>query len=167
MDEGFTLVDIQNTRPVTPSNLRILGLDGNEMSAGTITSSMITLKPELSDPDPNTIITVFINFSSATLSNFTSPTLDDADSKGNAACASGTPYNACASKVWYAQSYSGDYSSTPYKPSIVITGLKNGNDYQAQTIALDNIGNRTDPSPTEALPGANMGEGSFGEGSYQ
>jgi hypothetical protein len=167
MDEGFTVVDMQNTRPVVPSNLRILGMDGNEISSGTITSSLITLKPELQDPDPNTVITVFVNFSSDALSTFVSPTLDDADSKGHPACASGTPYNACTSKVWYAQSYSGDYSKDPYKPSIVITGLKNGKDYQAQTIALDTIGNRTDPSQTEALPAANMGEDNFGGGSYQ
>ena len=137
-DEGLTIADIENKTPPTPSNLQLFTLDG-QVITGAITTQSISLKPEVNDPDPDSILTIFVNVTSDTFSENMSPTLKDADGKGNAACASGTPYLACVSGIWYEQSPAGDYSQTPFNPTIVINGLQNGSDYKAQMIVKDNL----------------------------
>jgi hypothetical protein len=97
------------------------------------TQSEVRLHAAANDPDASEVLTLYFQFI-PNASSFTTATTQPAS-----ACAWGTAYNSCSSKVWFVStSTPGNYSVTPYSATTSITGIPDSSSgYKWQSIACD------------------------------
>lgn len=151
--EGTNTVQIAGGSINDPTNLQVYASDTTTIiTNGSSGDKTVVLKPSVAHSEANKRITVFINLTSGTLSSYATPLTTNADGLGNPACTSGTTYTACTSKIWYAQSALGDYTSTPYQPTITIPGLPEETSFKVQATASDAFPvAETDTYPTDTM----------------
>ncbi len=103
------LVVTTNYAPQSPTSLDQLDSNNISITNGSwITDDSIKLKASALDNDTSEVLTLYFELLPAG-STFSSPT-----GVPTSVCASTTPYNACASKIWAITSPLGDYSATPF-----------------------------------------------------
>jgi hypothetical protein len=126
-----------NTAPGSPSNLGQYR-DSNSLSIGNrtwINESGVKLNARASDPNLGEVLTLYYEFVQAS-STFTSLT-----SEPTGACSSGTAYDACASKIWFVSSPSGDYRYNPFVATNTILSVPDSAvGYKWQVISCDDSG---------------------------
>ncbi len=137
-----------NTAPSNPSNLGQYRDDGVTVISNQswINENNVLLRAQATDPDINEVIKLYFELI-PNADSFTTATSEPAS-----ACAYGTAYNSCASKIWVATSSVGFYRYDAFIGTTSITSIPESSaGYKWQVMACDNSG----ACSAWVVPGAN------------
>jgi len=136
--ETFYSISLEGSLNATPVDAYSLdqrnASDVLMANAEVTANNIIKLSASVTDQDNPETLNLFFELKD-NASGFDSPALPTVAGS----CASGSNWNDCASKIWYANSGSGDYSASAFDGTVVVNGLSNDH-YKWQVKACDDFG---------------------------
>lgn len=151
-DYPYLLTAASNTAPINPFSLLQFknSTTTSIVNDGWTNETSVKFNASTTDVNGSSTLRFFFNFATST-ALLTATTVP-----AGTICSYGAAWNSCVSKVWRATSTSGDYRTTPFGTTTLITGLPDNysstSSYKWQVLACDNGNLCSDWSTFGAAP---------------